>query len=149
MLPGKETPAMAKKIAFVSSVSLQGAQPTRARDLYVSDWFRKASAYADRVADEWYILSAKYGLLPPDTVISPDDVALSSLSAAERKAWAARVISDLRRHLRLGNHVIFLAGEAYRPGLIDAMHRLGCSVEIPMEGLRIGEQLHWLKEHLR
>ena len=139
---------MAKKIAFVSSVSRQGAQPARARDLYVSDWFRKASAYAERVADEWYILSAKYGLIAPDKTIRPGDVALSSLSAAERKAWAECVIADLRRQLRLGNHVIFLAGEAYRPGLIDAMHRLGCSVEIPMEGLRIGEQLHWLKEHL-
>jgi hypothetical protein len=139
---------MAKRIAFVSSVSRQGGQPARARDLYVSDWFRKASAYAERVADEWYILSAKYGLIAPDKIISPTDVALSSLPAAERKAWAAHVIADLRRQLRLGNHVIFLAGEAYRPGLIDAMHRLGCSVEIPMEGLRIGEQLHWLKEHL-
>ena len=139
---------MAKKIALVSSTGAKGDHPARARDVYVSGWFRMASAYADCVADEWYILSAVHGLIPPDTVISPGDVALSSLPAAEREAWAVRVIADLRRHLRLGNHVIFLAGEAYRPGLIDAIHRLGCSVEIPMEGLRIGEQLRWLKEHL-
>jgi hypothetical protein len=148
MLVGREVVALVKKIVLVSSVSVKADQPARARDIYLSDWFKKAAAYADRIADEWYILSARYGLIPPDTVIGPDDVALSSLPAAERKAWASRVIADLRRHLRLGNHVIFLAGEAYRPGLIDAIHRLGCSVEIPMEGLRIGEQLHWLKEHL-
>jgi hypothetical protein len=51
--------------------------------------------------------------------------------------------------LRPGDHVVFLAGEAYRAGLIDAIRGMGCTVEIPMEGLGIGQQLHWLKEHLR
>jgi len=40
-------------------------------------------------------------------------------------------------------------GVAYRTGLIGGIRDLGCTVEVPMEGLRQGEQLHWLNEHLR
>ena len=63
---------MSRKIALVACVSRKTPGPLPAQDLYVSDWFRKASAYARRVADEWYILSAKHGLVSPDTVIGID-----------------------------------------------------------------------------
>ena len=63
---------MSRKIALVACVSRKTPRPLPAQDLYVSDWFRKASAYARRVADEWYILSAKHGLVSPDTVIGID-----------------------------------------------------------------------------
>jgi len=140
---------MTRKIALVSCVSQKRSRPAPAQDLYISDLFRKASAYACLVADQWYILSAKYGLVPPDEIINPYNVTLKQLPAAERRAWASRVVADLRRVLKPGDHVVFLAGEAYRAGLIDAIRALGCTVEIPMEGLGIGQQLHWLKEHLR
>ena len=46
-----------------------GAGPTAAKDAYVSPYFRKNRAYAERFADQWMILSAKYGFLDPDTKI--------------------------------------------------------------------------------
>jgi len=41
-----------------------------------------------------------------------------------------------------------LAGRRYRDYLLDAIKEMGCTFEIPMEGLRIGEQLRWLKKRL-
>ncbi|MBE9508891.1 MAG: hypothetical protein IMY86_12695 [Chloroflexi bacterium] len=140
--------SVVRKVALVACVSRKRSIPMPARDLYISDWFRKASAYARRVADEWYILSAKYGLLAPGTVVEPYDETLNRMPAATRRAWARRVSEDLGRALQPGDRVVILAGKNYRENLIDPIRGMKCSVEIPMEGLRIGEQLRWLKQQL-
>ena len=119
-----------------------------ARHLYASDWFRKASSYANREADEWYILSAKHGLTSPDMVIRPYDETLKTMSAAARRDWATTVMEALMQRLDPGDTVIILAGQDYRGGLIEPLRRMGCTVLVPMEGLRIGEQLAWLKSQL-
>lgn len=139
---------MARKIALVACVSKKNPMPMPARDLYISDWFRKASAYAMRVADEWYILSAKYELVVPDAVIEPYDETLNRMPVAARRAWAKRVLEDLNRVLQSGDHVVILAGKKYRENLVNPIQQMGCSVEIPMEGLGIGKQLRWLKQQL-
>jgi hypothetical protein len=135
-------------IALVACVSKKKPTPMPARDLYTSDWFRKASAYAARVADRWYILSAKYRLVAPDTIIEPYDETVNRMGVAARRVWAGRVIKDLRRVSQPGDCMVVLAGSRYREYLIGPIHQMGCTVEVPMEGLRIGEQLRWLKEHL-
>jgi hypothetical protein len=139
---------MTRKIVLVACVSKKNPIPMPAQDLYISDWFRKASAYAMRMADKWYVLSAKYGLIAPGTVIEPYDETLNRMPVAARRAWAKRVLEDLGRVLQPGDQVVFLAGIKYRENLIDPIRKMGCSAEIPMEGLRIGRQLRWLKQQL-
>ena len=62
---------MSRKVALVSCVSEKRTVPSPARDLYISDWFTKAAHYAGQVADEWYILSARYELVHPVQVLEP------------------------------------------------------------------------------
>ena len=121
----------------------------RARDLYKSSWFAKASELADRRADQWFILSAKHGLLDPDRVIAPYDLSLKSMTAAGRRIWAKGVLRSLLPRLKGSDDVVFLAGNVYRENLVSPIREHGCGVEEPMEGLRIGEQLNWLNEQLR
>jgi cytoplasmic iron level regulating protein YaaA (DUF328/UPF0246 family) len=139
---------MPKTVAFVACVGKKNSTPMPARDLYTSAWFRKASAYATRTAGEWYILSAKYGLVSPDEVIKPYDETLNRMPAAARRAWAKRVMDDLTQRLEPGDEVIILAGQRYRADLLDPLRQMGCTVQIPMQGLRIGEQLAWLNRQL-
>jgi hypothetical protein len=139
---------MAKKIALVACVSKKNSTPMPAQDLYCSDWFRKASAYAMHVADEWYILSARHGLIAPDEVIGPYNQTLNEMPAAERRAWAKRVLEDLDRVLQPGDQVMILAGVKYRENLVNPIQEMGCNVEIPMQGLAFGEQKSWLKQRL-
>jgi hypothetical protein len=139
---------LGKTVALVACVGKKNPGPMAARDLYASDWFRKASAYAAREADEWYILSAKYGLLPPDTVIAPYDETPKGMLAAARREWAKRVMEKLARRLDPGDKVMVLAGQDYRVGLVEPLRQIGCTVLIPMKGLRIGEQLAWLKRQI-
>lgn len=138
-----------RTIALVSCVSKKSVRPMPARDLYISDWFQKASAYVEQTADRWYILSAKYGLVDPDAVIEPYDETLKTMPAAARRAWARRVLVQLSPSLKQGDHLVILAGEAYREHLLDPVRAIGYPVEIPMQGLRIGEQLRWLTDQLR
>ena len=135
---------MSKTMALVACVSKKSNSPLPARELYISPWFRKASTYAKSIADEWYILSAKYGLLSPTTIIEPYDETLSTMPANERRSWAEKVLVDLRKMVEPGDNMVILAGVKYREHLITPLSNMGCEVEIPMEGLGIGKQLQWL-----
>lgn len=139
---------MEKTIALVSCVSSKLPKAAPAGELYTSALFTKASSYARQIADQWYILSAEHGLLDPETVIEPYDKTLNKMRAAERRAWARRVTGQLEDILVLGDRVVFLAGKRYRENLVGAIREMGCTVEIPMEGLGIGKQLRWLNQHL-
>ena len=42
------------------------------------------------------------------------------------------------------DHVVILAGARYREFIMEALSNMVTEVEVPLEGLRIGEQLSWL-----
>ena len=138
---------MARTVALVSCVAAKRAHPAPAKDLYISPWFRKASRYADVVADDWHILSAEYGLVNKDDVIAPYEKTLKTMSSAARRVWGVRVSTVLRSKLTPGDTVVILAGELYREQIIDPIREWGCHVLVPLEGLLIGEQLSWLDRH--
>lgn len=133
-----------KKIALVACVSKKHNQPRPAGQMYTSALFTKASAYAKHTTDEWYILSAKHGLVDPQRIIAPYDETLNKMPIKNRRAWAAKVWMDLRKILRSGDTVIMLAGQRYREHLIQPIRSMGCQIRIPMEGLTIGKQMQWL-----
>lgn len=139
---------MVRKIAFVSCVSKKADQEKPAQDLYTSSWFQKASKYAKLNSDNWYILSAKHGIVDPDEVIAPYDETLNEMGVDQRQAWGRDVARELEEVLQPGDQVILLAGQRYREFLLEPLRILGCDVKIPMRGLRIGEQMSWLNERI-
>lgn len=141
---------MAQRIIYlVACVNKKHLVPMEARDLYSSAWFEKAAELADRRADQWFVLSAKHGLLDPNRVIAPYELPLSSRTATERRIWAKEVVQSLLSGLSSLDRVVIFAGKLYRENLVSPIIEHGCKVEIPMEGLRIGEQLQWLNERLK
>ncbi len=136
-----------KTVFLVSCAAEKHTSALPAEHLYCSDLFQKARAYALRnmgSEDQWYILSAKYGLLNPAMVVGPYNETLNNMRKSERTQWARDVESDLRSLLHPGDRVIFLAGQKYREFWEPALLALGCGIHIPMRGMRIGEQLSWL-----
>jgi hypothetical protein len=133
-----------RTVALVSCVSAKQSRAAPAGELYTSALFTKARAYARRYASAWFVLSAKHGVLDPSTVIEPYDKTLNNMSVAERRDWAAMVTRQLDSVLRPGDTALFLAGARYREGLEPALRAKGVRVEVPMLGMRIGEQLSWL-----
>jgi hypothetical protein len=132
-----------RNIVLISCVKKKLPYRSKAMNLYVSAWFKKALAYAKNLRpDAIYILSAKHGLLGLETEIEPYEATLLNMSNQEIQAWAKRVqegvcqCCDIQR-----DHFIILAGTRYRRYLVPYLS----SVEIPMEGMSIGKQLRFLK----
>jgi hypothetical protein len=132
------------RICLVSCVSEKLDHASPACDLYTSDLFRKAQRYAIERADQWFILSAEHGLVTPEAVTAPYDKTLNAMPVDERRQWAAKVLKALTEVICAGDEVAFLAGDRYREFLVPELEATGVRVRVPMEGLRIGEQLRWL-----
>lgn len=133
-----------QRIALVACASQKLKTPARAADLYTSPLFRRAREYAEAHADAWYILSALHRLLDPERVTAPYDFTLKECRRREREQWAWRVISELRNAAPPRSHIIILAGKLYREHLEYGLTRCGYTVEVPMRGMGIGQQLHFL-----
>ena len=134
-------------VYLVACVSQKLDRRARAADLYRSDWFRKARTLVEETGSPWYVLSAAHGLVAPSKRLDPYNVTLRDLSAAERRLWGAKTISQLRRAIgaRYPGPIIFLAGRLYRePLLAFARDR----AVIPMEGMGIGQQKAWLAQQI-
>lgn len=135
------------KIVLISCVSKKVDHPAPAKDLYTSTLFRFCYGYAQSLCpDKVFILSAKYGLVPTNKVIAPYNMTLNAMSLKEIQEWSRGVIREVtRRTDTQKDKFIFLAGEKYRKYLLSEID----NYEIPMQGLKIGEQLAWLKRKLK
>jgi Family of unknown function (DUF6884) len=133
------------RIFLVSCVARKKAEPCSAAELYMSDWFKKARNFVENDGAPWFILSAKYGLLKPDTVIEPYDETLNKMGVAQRKSWAAQVQTQMVDTLPDANEVVLFAGVRYRENLMSYLNGRYQAVSVPMDGLQIGRQLSWLK----
>jgi hypothetical protein len=111
-----------------------------AKDIYQSQLFRKARAWAERHGDDWFILSAKYGVVAPDDQIDTYDLALNTTSREYRLEWAGRVATKLRDVAK--GRLVVLAGENYCQAWPEHFQ----FVERPLKGLGIGKQLAWLTQ---
>ena len=139
---------MGRTVVLVACVGQKRDVPSPARDLYVSQWFRKARAYAERVGDAWYILSAEHGLLDPAQVTAPYERTLNTMAAEDRRAWAYRVLTQASGVLRRSDDVVVLAGWRYRVGIVGGLLQRVESVACPLSGLGIGQQLAWFNRNM-
>lgn len=140
-------------VCLVACTSRKGDQPAAAEFIYRSPLFSAARSYAERRGDQWFILSAKHGLLSPNDVIEPYNESLLSQSDAQRQEWAERVGQAFDVRVPAGGRVIFLAGSAYRSHLAPKFQSEGRETAAPMSALGIGSQVAWLqkveREHAR
>jgi hypothetical protein len=68
------------------------------------------------------------------------------MTREDRRGWALTVKRQMEMKELFGSKVIVLAGLNYRRHLIhDLLDRFG-EVDIPMSGLKMGEQLSWLSQ---
>lgn len=131
-------------IILIACGSKKRSHESEAQFMYISPLFRKSRDYAILSANHWYILSGKYGLLRPDSIIRPYDLSLKHLDKREQRTWAKRVLESLQQVARRGDTVTFLAGLAYRRNLVPKLRELGYSIDTPLEGMSIGKQMKWL-----
>lgn len=132
-------PCSKKKKDVVHSVAVE---------LYDSTLFKKSVAYARGLNAQFSILSAKHGLLHPGDPISNYDMSMNQVRGHDRKVWSLKVaqsIIELQEEQGFTTLVI-LAGVDYYLYLSSILKLLmpDVLVYIPMQGMGIGERLHWL-----
>jgi hypothetical protein len=132
------------RIVLISCVSQKLSHRAKAKDLYVSSLFKYNLKYAGYFnPDKIFILSAEHGLLNLEREIEPYNKTLNTMRSSEIKEWANNVLIQLKKETDIQkDEFIFLAGEKYRKYLIPHI----TNYKVPMDGLRIGEQLKYLKE---
>ena len=138
-----ETPSRRPRVALVSCAKTKRPAPARARDLYAGPYFAAMRDYAERECDEWWILSALFGVVHPDEELAPYDLALPDLSRPDQRAWGHRVAAQLHALLPPRARVELHAGDAYVRDLAPLLRATGRPVSLPLQGARIGHRLRW------
>ena len=150
------------KVGFVACSALKLDRPARAADLYTSPLFRLSVRWLTEKwgAHRWYVLSAKHGLVAPETVIEPYDQTLAKASKVERAAWGEMVAEQLFREWRKSGaewQMMVLAGKSYCGSLETALTAkvnprtviANLGFDSPLEGKTIGGRLQWLSQELQ
>jgi len=139
-----------RRIGLVGCVKTKLARPARARDLYTSALFRGRLRFVERTCDRWFVLSAKHGLVAPETILEPYDQTLKRMGLADRRRWSDAVLTALNRELGplTGTTFEIHAGNEYWAfGLEQGIRKLGALVSVPTAGLGLGQQLAYYRAH--
>ena len=140
---GVGTPEL--RVALVGCCAQKALVPCAARDMYRSPLFRAARAYAEATCQQWFILSAKFGLVHPNELIHPYDQRLER----ENARWGERVgqqIDDALPFPAFANaELVVLAGKDYANAISFAGREFSWSE--PLEGLGIGDRIRWLQQN--
>lgn len=149
------------KVGFVACSSSKLTRAAPAWQLYTSPLFRLSVAYLTQKVgvDRWYVLSAKHGLVAPETVLEPYDETLTKMGKAERQAWGERVAEQIYAEWRkcgIKWDITTLAGATYCQPLQKALlaktnpRTVICALRFddPLHGKAIGERLQWLSSEL-
>jgi hypothetical protein len=132
-------------------------QTYAAKELYTSTYFQKKREYAETVGDQWMILSAEHGLIPPTVELRPYETSIDDLDEDELEQLAHEVGMDLIEWVawELGNgcdvdEIVVLAGKKYIKPLRqrETFHAgIDPTVVFPLQQNDlggIGEQMAWL-----
>jgi uncharacterized protein DUF6884 len=132
-------------VIILGCVSSKRSGPAKAKDLYVSPMFAKRRRYAESTGKPWFIFSAEHGMIDPEVVIAPYDVAMARLRVDEVRTKGVRAADQLEAlagPLR-GKRFEIHAGAAYVRSIKDPLAKRGAILLNPLEGLRFGYQLQW------
>ena len=138
---------MQKRIAFVGCSAAKSAGESRSADeRYCSQLFRARRDYCDSLGIEWYVLSAKFGLLKQCEMVREYDESLHCKSRIDQLAWhvgvAKQFLDFLDDDAKPAKMLIEIhAGDTYCHPLDAILMSLGFTVVRPVQSLGIGQQL--------
>ena len=128
-----------KRIAFIGCSKRKKSSPCIAEKLYQGELFKKSLQYCQQEKfDEIYILSAKYGVLSLDEMVSPYEKTLNTFSKSERIEWSDMVKAQLIERKIVGEYYFF-CGNNYHEYFVGNK---------PLLKLSLGFQLQWFSSRL-
>lgn len=101
------------QVALIACSKTKKQGTHKAKDLYQGDLFKKSFVYCSKRYKQTFILSAKYGLLHPDQIISYYDVTLKNKTEKEKKRWSEKVILQIEKMNIRSDQIVCFAGKDY------------------------------------
>lgn len=132
-----------RKIAFIGCSAKKAGFACPAKHLYRGEVFKKAWRYCTTEPfDLIFILSAKYGILSPDDVISPYNCSLNDMNKKDRQHWydMVKVQMSGKKIMNADDIHYFFCGENYHKPFTG---------QKPLQGLSIGKSLAWFNVHTK
>mgnify|MGYP004512993149 CR=1 FL=1 len=117
-------------ILLVSCGRRKSSVPCQAKEMYNSFRFQQIKTIAENLNLKWYIMSAKYGLLNPESVIEPYDMCLTQCSDEYQQKWAQCIVS---KFVGLDKNTTFavIANDDYSRNIVPLLVAEGFSVIAP------------------
>ena len=132
-------------VCFIGCTKTKKTYRCKPTEMYSeSTLFKKQLKYIETVYNcDYYILSAKYGLLHPEHDIEPYDLSLYDMNKKDYNIWCKYVNEQICNCFDIENiHAVFLCGKKYRNKLLNIFN----SYEEPFKGLGIGQQMKKINE---
>lgn len=136
--------------ALIPCSKSKADKPCSAREMYwPSQQFKGAWQVAVARGEQPLILSAKHGLLLPESIIAPYDETLVGKPKTAKIAWTWGVLEVIvDSWTPAQDRFVCYAGRDYSEHLIPELRSLGFAVEEPLKGLGQGQRLGWFKRQL-
>jgi len=118
--------------------------PAKAKNAYIGAPFIVNKAFAEKFANKWVVLSAKYGFIDPDFII-PNDYNVT-FKKPSTNPISVDALSKQMKQMNLDSYdfVIALGGEDYS-NIVKKVFKKSSKVIAPTEGLPIGKAMGRLK----
>ncbi|NHJ04524.1 MAG: hypothetical protein EAX90_06855 [Candidatus Heimdallarchaeota archaeon] len=113
--------------------------------MYTSPRFYWIKKYAISNSKQWYILSAKYGLLKPNDIIEPYDVQLSTLTKKQLEKWVENTVNSINKKININDKVLFIGDDFYYDALKLKLKEKGYSFQSFMYGKSLDEKISFIK----
>ncbi|MGD9994716.1 MAG: DUF6884 domain-containing protein [Salinivirgaceae bacterium] len=108
----------------------------KASDMYCSERFNLSKKIVESNNNEWYILSSRYGLLKPNTIIDPYDKHIDDLTKTEKNVYVAKVIKQFSDfNISNKKRIIFLCDSLYVNDIFKELERKKYKIISPFSHL--------------
>lgn len=124
-----------KPVILVSCGKQKLDHSAQAKDLYISKRFTAARRFAENFGSNWFILSAKYGLVAPEQILEPYDQDLNLLTARAKKLWVETIVAGLLKCNLVSKHLVVLATGVYGELLRENLKQEGFFVTYPLSDI--------------
>ncbi len=68
------------------------------------------------------------------------------MTRIERESWGQIVAQQIQKQIPQDAQIVFLAGVDYREPVLRHL-KIPYSIDVPMEGMGIGQQMRWLLDN--
>lgn len=143
------------RVALVACGKAKVDHPAPAREFYTGSLFRMTRDVVEGGGyDAWWILSARHYLVHPDDILSPYEASLTNAPDEFIDMWVNQVDLSFRCNrpgygtwTQHGGQLVvdIYAGQNYATPLVKRWASLSWEINLPLDGLQIGERLAALK----